>query len=67
MKGDEEVAELLGQDVLIRSRNIVIGGWERGVLEELEFKATDESFAYIRMKSLRLHKISLRDFIVQKR
>lgn len=67
MKGAEEVVDLLGQDVLIRSRNIVIGGWERGVLEELEFKATDESFAYIRMKSGPVHKISLRDFIIQKR
>ncbi len=67
MKGDEEVTDLIGQDVLIRSRNIVIGGWERGVSEELVIKATGESFAYIRMKNLRVHKISLREFIVQKR
>ncbi len=67
MKGDEEVADLLGQDVLIRSRNIGIGSWERGVLEGLELKATDESFAYIRMESRRVHKISLREFVVQKR
>jgi len=58
---------LIGQIVKFRARNVKAADWEVGILESVDNQPRSESFGFIRMKDKQLHKISLRDFVVEKR
>ncbi len=67
MQNVEEVRKLVGQSVLVKATNIGPAVWESGLLEEVVQRPLEtESFAYIRMRGKKVHKISLRDFTVKK-